>query len=126
MKNKKLLVSGLKKIKEIKESINNVAVRTNSINCDELVQIFDLESSIISAEATIIAALNRKESRGSHQRSDYPGLNTSEKINYYLKLNKQTLDLDIQKKNISPLSNIHQSIINKGNNIGDLKGRLLE
>lgn len=35
---------------------------------------FDLRSSLDVAEAVTVAAMNRKESRGAHQRLDYPGL----------------------------------------------------
>ena len=126
VKDKKLLVSGLEKVKEIKELIKNVDVRLQYQNCDDLVQIFDLEASTMSAEATIIAALNREESRGSHQRSDYPLLNTSDEYNSYINLNKQTFDLDIQKKNIVSLIDERQNIISKSKKIRDFKGKLLE
>ena len=126
LKDKNLLVSGLKKIKEIKELVEKVDVRLHYDNCDDLVQIFDLEASVMSAEATMITALNRKESRGSHQRSDYPRLNSSENCNYYINLNKHTLDLDIQKKDIAPLNMERKDFISKSNKIEDFKGKLLE
>ena len=126
IKNEKLLLTALEKIKEIKELIKNVDVRINCKNCDDLIQVFDLKSSVISAQATVITALSREESRGSHQRSDFSELNTLEECNYYVKLNKQTLDLDVKKKKISPLTETYQKIIDKSKKVGDLKGKLLE
>ncbi len=126
IKDKELLESGLRKVKEIKDIIKDIDVRIDYQSCDDLIQIFDLESSVISAQATMLSALNRKESRGSHQRSDYPKLNNCEQCNYHVKLNKQTFDLDISKKNIAPLSKTLQNIISKTNKVIDFKGKLIE
>ena len=126
IKDKNLLESGLKKIVDIKNLIKDVDVRIDYQSCDDLIQVFDLEASVISAEATILSALTRKESRGSHQRSDYDELNTSEKCNYHVKFNKQTSDLEISKRHISPLRNDLQNIINQSNKVINLKNKLLE
>ncbi len=126
IKNEELLKSGLKKVQEIKDLSKDVDVRVDYQSCDDLVQIFDLQSSIICAQATILSALNRKESRGSHQRSDYPELKTSENVNYYVKLNKQTFDLDISKEKVSPLPEELQKVISKASKVIECKGKLLE
>ncbi len=126
IKNKNLLESGLKKVLEIKDIIKDIDVRIDYLNCDDLVQVFDLESSVISAEATILSALNREESRGSHQRCDFPELNTYENCNYHVKLNKQTFDLKISRKNIAPLRKGLQNIINQASKVRDFKDKLLE
>jgi len=126
IKNKQLLESGLKKVKKIKLLLKDKDIKINKVNSHDLIQIFDLEASVISAQATILSALKREESRGSHQRSDYPDLISDEKYNYFVKLDKENFDLDIAKKNISPLSDKHQNIINKTEQILNLKGKLLE
>ena len=126
IKEKESLELGLKKVKEIKEIIKEVDVRIQYQNCDDLVQKFDLDSSVICAEATLSSALMRKESIGSHQRSDYPEINTTEKCNFQVKLNKQTLDLHINKKNIPSINSELQNIISKAKKVRDLKGKLLE
>ncbi|WP_413678488.1 FAD-dependent oxidoreductase [Prochlorococcus sp. MIT 0916] len=126
IKDKNLLESGLKKIVDIKNLIKDVDVRIDYQSCDDLVQVFDLEASVISAEATILSALTRQESRGSHQRSDYKELNTDEKCNYHVKLNKQTLDLEISKRYISPLRKDLQKIIDQTSKVINLTNKLLE
>ncbi len=126
IKNKKLLESGLKKVLEIKNIIEDVDVRIDYQNCDDLIQIFDLESSVISAEATILSALNREESRGSHQRNDFPELSTYETCNYHVKLNKQTFNLEISRRNISPPRKYLQNIISKATKVSNFKDKLLE
>ncbi len=56
-------------------------VRPSSEGYQDLGVALDLRGSIIAAEATLRSALERRESRGAHQRSDHPaalgvGLNT--------------------------------------------------
>ena len=126
IKDKKLLEAGLKKVKDIRNIIKDVDVRIDYQSCDDLVQIFDLEASVISAQATILSAIYRKESRGSHQRSDFKELNTDQQSNYYVKLNKQNFDLEISKRDISPLRKDLQSIINKTSKVFNFKDKLLE
>ena len=46
----------------------------------------DLLGSLDSAEATLRCALERKESRGSHQRSDYPETSDAQRVNYVVSL----------------------------------------
>ena len=42
----------------------------------------DLESSIVTAEATIRSSISRLETRGAHVRKDYPNLDKNLKINF--------------------------------------------
>tara|TARA_B100000700_G_scaffold289464_1_gene346796 strand:- start:3064 stop:4821 length:1758 start_codon:yes stop_codon:yes gene_type:complete len=126
IKDEKSLESGLQKLKEIKDLIKDVDVRIDYQSCDDLVQIFDLESSVVSAEATILSALKRKESRGSHQRSDYTQLKDSEKCNYHVWINKNNFEIEIKKKNIPPINKKLLDIINNAKRVSDFKGKLLE
>ena len=64
VKNSETLKKGLEKIKEIKSRVKEVEVRVEDRNFQDLVNIFNLDSALITGEATIISALNRKESRG--------------------------------------------------------------
>lgn len=43
-----------------------------SVGAADIAATLDLQSMLLTAEATILAALMRPESRGAHQRSDYP------------------------------------------------------
>ena len=73
IKDEKLLLEGLSKIETIKNKLKNIDIRIDKYNCEDLVLIFDLQSSFYSAKATIISALQRNESRGAHQ-SDFPSI----------------------------------------------------
>ena len=72
IKNETLLLEGLTKIEKIKTKLSDIDVRIDNYNCNDLALVFDLQSSLISAKATLISALQRNESRGAHQRSDFP------------------------------------------------------
>ena len=72
-------------VRNIKRSFNKVEVIVSDGNYQDLVNIYDLEASLFAAESTILTALNRKESRGSHQRSDFKNIDKSFKFNTVIK-----------------------------------------
>jgi succinate dehydrogenase / fumarate reductase flavoprotein subunit len=47
----------------------------------DLAHAFDLRSAALAARATLEAALERRETRGCHNRSDYPELDESLQVN---------------------------------------------
>lgn len=52
---------------------------------------FDLRNSLCVAEMITLAAINRKESRGAHQRLDYPNTEADYERNQVLKLDGDTI-----------------------------------
>jgi succinate dehydrogenase/fumarate reductase flavoprotein subunit len=52
---------------------------------------FDLRNALLVAESIALAALNRKESRGAHQRRDYPQTEAEFERNQVLSLDNQSL-----------------------------------
>ncbi len=68
------LKAGLEKLASIAAVVDQVDVRPSSEGYQDLGVALDLRGSIIAAEATLRSALERRESRGAHQRSDYPDL----------------------------------------------------
>jgi len=63
----------LSKVREIRERYKNISIedKTHVFNTD-LMEAVELENLILSAETTVVSALNRTESRGAHTREDYP------------------------------------------------------
>ncbi|MGO4430599.1 succinate dehydrogenase, partial [Streptomyces sp. MCAF7] len=47
----------------------------------DLAHAFDLKSAALAARATLEAALERRETRGCHNRSDYPDLDPALQVN---------------------------------------------
>jgi succinate dehydrogenase flavoprotein subunit len=60
-------------IQQLKERYQQVGIEDHSLSFNtELVAALELENLLDCAEAVAYGALRRKESRGSHQRTDYP------------------------------------------------------
>ena len=68
-----LMEEGVKKIKDLRVRVDNLSISdTSKIFNTARIEALEVKNLIEVAEATIISASNRKESRGSHSRSDYP------------------------------------------------------
>ena len=80
---------GLLKIRELREAASDVDVRPSAEGFIDLALALDLLGAIDSAEATLLGARERRESRGSHQRSDFEELEPSHRANYVIELDSQ-------------------------------------
>ncbi len=119
------LQKGLIKINKLKESLKNLDVRPDSEGFEDLMLAFDLEGSIMSAEATLLGSMARKESRGAHQRSDFKETSKAYEANYKIKL-QDNGTLKVIKEDLKPLSKELYSIVNSTKQITDFEGMLLE
>ncbi|SNR62454.1 FAD-dependent oxidoreductase [Desulfurobacterium atlanticum] len=73
------LKKALEKVKEIKERANHIKVEDLSYTFNtNLQQTLEFLNMVELAEVTVITALERKESRGAHFRTDYPERNDKE------------------------------------------------
>ena len=67
------LLSANEKIKELKERSGRIGIKQKSLAFNnEWIQFLELEGMLHVAETIVEGALARKESRGSHFRTDYP------------------------------------------------------
>ena len=66
------LVDGLKKVRELKKlAWKHVDDKAKEYNTN-FVNVMELDSMFRVAEVLLVGAINRKESRGAHSRTDYP------------------------------------------------------
>ena len=75
------LLAGVAELTEIEERMTKLGVHPDIAGFQDLAHSFDLKSSALSARATLDAALERRESRGCHNRSDFPDLDESLQVN---------------------------------------------
>ena len=75
------LLSGLRELAEIEERLTNLGVHPDIAGFYDLAHAFDLKASAIAARATFEAALERRETRGCHNRSDHPHLDEGLNVN---------------------------------------------
>jgi succinate dehydrogenase / fumarate reductase flavoprotein subunit len=67
------LTESLDTLKELKERANNTALNCKSLKMNpELIQRWELDNLLSVSYVTAYCALNRRESRGGHARSDFP------------------------------------------------------
>ncbi|NYE93908.1 succinate dehydrogenase / fumarate reductase flavoprotein subunit [Psychromicrobium silvestre] len=66
------LLQGLERLTEVEERLPNLTAKPDIAGFDDLAHAFDLLGSILAARATLESALERRETRGCHNRADYP------------------------------------------------------
>jgi succinate dehydrogenase / fumarate reductase, flavoprotein subunit len=75
------LRAGLAKLDAVEARMPDLAVHPDIAGFDDLAHALDLKGSIIAARATLESALARTETRGAHNRSDYPALDPGLTVN---------------------------------------------
>jgi succinate dehydrogenase / fumarate reductase flavoprotein subunit len=76
------LKTGLAEIEAIESRMADIGVHPDVAGFQDLAHAFDLKSAaLLAAKATLQSALERRESRGAHNRSDYPELDPSLQVN---------------------------------------------
>lgn len=82
----KRLRQGLDKVAEVNGAMPSVDVRPSAEGYQDLVHALDLRASLMTAKATILSAIERRESRGAHQRADYPEQDSDLQVNFTITL----------------------------------------
>ena len=118
------LQKGLETLDEIRDAARYVDVRPDAEGYQDLAIALDLRGSLAAAETTLRSALTRQESRGAHQRQDYP--ETSPEFNLNIQIH-----LDSEKKQLvstQPVASIPAQLQEWLEQQGELtvSGRLLE
>jgi succinate dehydrogenase / fumarate reductase flavoprotein subunit len=75
------LREGLGGVAELRARARAIEVRPDIAGYADLAHAFDLRGSLLAARATLECALERQETRGAHNRSDFPGLDPELQVN---------------------------------------------
>ncbi|MGW8251204.1 MAG: FAD-binding protein, partial [Anaerolineales bacterium] len=114
----------LEKISELKTMVGSVDVRPSSEGYKDLAIALDLRASLMVAEATARSALARNESRGAHQRYDFPKLDPVYKVNFITTLDEQG-EVHVQRQAVPELPPELSGWVEEKEDL-PLEGRLLE
>jgi succinate dehydrogenase / fumarate reductase flavoprotein subunit len=75
------LLAGLAQLDVIDARMADLGVHPDAAGFHALAHAFDLKSAALAARATLEAAFERRETRGCHNRSDYPELDATLQVN---------------------------------------------
>ena len=118
------LQHGLDRVAELQELARHVDVRPSSEGYADLAHALDLRASLMAAEATLLGALARRESRGAHQRRDFPQLDPDLRVNFRTRL-EGTSQLTVTAQPVPPVPPELASWT-QSDEVLDVAGRLLE
>ncbi|MGO2049852.1 MAG: FAD-binding protein, partial [Microbacterium sp.] len=75
------LRAGLAEIDLIEGRMEDIGIHPDIAGFQDLAHAFDLKGSAVAARATLEAALERRETRGAHNRSDFPDEDPTLQVN---------------------------------------------
>ncbi|MBN9175737.1 MAG: FAD-binding protein, partial [Microbacterium sp.] len=75
------LREGLRELDAIEARMADIGVHPDIAGYQDLAHAFDLRSAALAARATLEAALERRETRGCHNRSDFPDIDPELQVN---------------------------------------------
>ena len=96
------LEQGLSRLEEIEQMMGDIDVRPTAEGFGDLAHVLDLRASMATARATLSGARERRESRGSHNRSDYPAIEPKLQINLRVRLDPSG-ELQIETEPVATL-----------------------
>jgi succinate dehydrogenase / fumarate reductase flavoprotein subunit len=76
------LQDGLRKLAALEERARHVTAHPDIAGYDDLAHGYDLLGSLLAARATLECALERRETRGCHNRADFPEMDPSLQGNF--------------------------------------------
>ena len=117
------LERGLVRVTELNEQLPEVDVRATAEGYGDLAHVLDLRASLATAEASLRGALERTETRGAHNRSDYPELDPDLRVNLETSLDDDVMR--VTRAQVAPVPD-HLTDWVKDDGEVELSGRLLE
>jgi succinate dehydrogenase / fumarate reductase flavoprotein subunit len=97
------LTHGLEILDGIRAQAPRIDVRPNDEGWSDLVLALDVRAMLDTAEATIRCALERRETRGAHNRSDHPDLDEALTVNFYVRRNPGGGEMEITSEPVPPV-----------------------
>jgi succinate dehydrogenase / fumarate reductase flavoprotein subunit len=118
------LARGLARLEAVRDSLAEVDVRPTEEGWSDLAQALDLRAGTALAEVTLRNARIRTETRGCHNRSDYPDLDPDLRVNFRTRLEAGAL-VAPSKTSVPPVPDELAPWLEQRWDV-ELAGRLLE
>ncbi|MDH4111164.1 MAG: FAD-binding protein [Actinomycetota bacterium] len=80
-------------LRDLSDSLGDVDVSPTEEGWGDLGHLLDLRSALLTGEATVVGALARRESRGAHNRADFPALDLGGLVHHRVRLDPATRGL---------------------------------
>jgi succinate dehydrogenase / fumarate reductase flavoprotein subunit len=109
------LNEGLRQLDEIEERMGKLGIHPDIAGYQDLAHAYDLKSSALAARATLAAALERRETRGAHNRSDYPEMDPELQVNLVW-----SPETGVTKEEIAPIPDEISELIREVSDEGKL------
>jgi succinate dehydrogenase / fumarate reductase flavoprotein subunit len=77
---------GLERLAGVRARLDQIAVGPGVEGLPALAHALDLRWGVITAEASLLGALERRETRGCHNRSDFPSMDDELRVNFHQRL----------------------------------------
>jgi succinate dehydrogenase / fumarate reductase, flavoprotein subunit len=77
---------GVRTLADVRERTSSMEVRPDIAGYGDLAHAFDLHGSLLAARATLECALERRETRGAHNRIDFPDQDPTLLVNFTWKI----------------------------------------
>ncbi|MYM19790.1 FAD-binding protein [Brevibacterium sp. 5221] len=114
------LRAGLDRLADIEARMAQVGIHPDIAGYADLSHAFDLKSSVLAARATLECALERRETRGCHNRSDYPEMDPELQVNLVW-----SPEAGVVRERIPEADPAVAALMHSGEEI-DLQGKLVE
>ena len=124
VRDQKNLNYGLEKLKNIENLLPDIDTRLENNNQNDLINKLDLQSSLVTAKVTILASIERKESRGAHQRSDFK--ETKDNFEFNIDAHMKDNKIIINKSFLKEIKRELIPLINKSDIKEEIANKLLE
>ena len=118
------LGEGLDRLRKIRAAAGDVDVRPTSEGYADLAHALDLRASLLSAEASLLGAVERRETRGAQNCSDFPKLDPRLKKNFVVTRDERG-NLAVSAKAVDEVSGDLEEWARDDGEV-DIAGRLLE
>jgi succinate dehydrogenase / fumarate reductase flavoprotein subunit len=119
------LLAGIEGLGDIAAVVADVDVRPSAEGWFDLGQAIDLRAGLLVAEATLRGALARRESRGCHNRRDFPELDPALQVNLITRLGEDQRLVPPSSEPVPPIPADLRAWMDQAGP-ADMAGRLLE